>query len=220
MARPTTDYVAMAARMVQDQLRRRLIRDESVLQVMAQTPRHLFVPKSYRDRAYDDCALPTSDGQTISQPYIVARMTEMLNVLPGDHVLEVGTGSGYQAAVLAGLGARVVTVERNEYLSTTARKTLESLDLDADITFCVGDGTLGWPDMAPYDAILVTAAAPVTPDSLKNQLSDGGRIVIPLGDRRHQRLTCVRRRGDQWSEQHGEGCVFVPLVGREGWPAG
>jgi protein-L-isoaspartate(D-aspartate) O-methyltransferase len=209
----------MADHMIDQQLRPRLIIDPLLLQVMAQVPRHLFVPQAYRNRAYDDCALPTSKGQTISQPYIVARMTEMLSVLPGDKVLEVGTGSGYQTAVLVGMGAKVVTIERHEHLSQIARQTLESLGMAGEVTFQVGDGTLGWPDLVPYDGILVTAAAPAVPTSLQNQLADGGRIVIPVGDEHKQRLMCVRHRDNQWIEKPGESCVFVPLIGREGWPA-
>ena len=204
-------------RMVERDLEGRGISDTRVLEAMGSVPREAFVPPEQADQAYMDRALPLSEGQTISQPYIVAAMTELLEVEPGDRILEVGTGSGYQAAVLAEIGAEVYTVERIEALSQQARRTLEELGYD-DVHVRVGDGTRGWPDEAPFDGILVTAAAPEAPDSLLRQLDDdGGRLVIPVGTRGMQDLTRYVRRGDEIRHETFMGCRFVPLLGEEGW---
>ena len=203
--------------MVDEQLRRRGIHDEAVLAAMETVPRHLFVPESRRNQAYDDRALPTAEGQTISQPYIVARMTELLRVEAGHRVLEIGTGSGYQAAILVHLGARVWSIESRPSIADSARRTLKSLNLSDRIKVLTGDGTVGHAEQAPYDRIIVTAAAPHVPQALRNQLCDVGRIAIPLGDRECQNLNVLERRGSRWS-QHGHlACRFVPLVGRDGW---
>ncbi len=204
--------------MVARQLRDRGIRDERVLRAMGAVPREAFVPEWRRDAAYDDAALPIANGQTISQPYVVARMTELLAVEPGMRVLEVGTGSGYQAAVLAELGCRVVSIERVPELAAAARERLNRLGYGNAVTVRVGDGSLGAPDLAPWPAIVVTAGAPAIPEPLRTQLDPvRGRLVIPVGGREHQELLLVERRGDEWLERSDGPVVFVPLVGDAAW---
>jgi protein-L-isoaspartate(D-aspartate) O-methyltransferase len=204
--------------MVATQLRSRGIADERVLEAMSEVPRELFVPESERSIAYADEALPIPAGQTISQPYIVARMTELLACRPGDRALEIGTGSGYQAAILAALGCRVTSIERHADLAEAARARLEALGFGDMVEVRVGDGSLGDSEGAPWDGILVTAAAPRIPDVLREQLApDGGRLVIPVGDRRRQDLILVVRQGDEWIERNDGPVVFVPLVGEGGW---
>jgi len=206
------------AAMVARQLRARGIADERVLLAMNQVPREEFVRRSERDLAYADEALPIEAGQTISQPYMVARMTELLAPRAGDRVLEIGTGSGYQAAILALLGAAVLTIERQPELAALARERLARLGLSGAVEVRIGDGSVGDAAGAPWDGIIVTAAAPSIPSSLREQLSpDGGRLVIPVGDRHRQDLLLVRRRGDEWLETNDGPCVFVPLVGAEGF---
>jgi protein-L-isoaspartate(D-aspartate) O-methyltransferase len=208
------------ARMVRTQLRDRGIEDRRVLAVMGGLPREAFVPDDERRDAYADNPLPIGAGQTISQPYIVARMTELLAAAPGERVLEVGTGSGYQAAVLAELGARVTTIEREAGLAASARARLEAMGYGPDrIDVRTGDGTLGLPDEAPWDGILVAAAAPEVPTPLREQLGEGRRLVIPVGSRREQQLLVVERHGDEWREWSDGPCVFVPLIGASGWEA-
>jgi protein-L-isoaspartate(D-aspartate) O-methyltransferase len=203
--------------MVAEQLRRRGIRDERVLAVMAALPREAFVPGTSDAVAYDDRALPIESGQTISQPYVVARMTELLEVQAGDRILEVGTGSGYQAAVLACLGAAVRSFERFEELAASAREHLASQGIEG-VEVLVGDGSGGDPSGAPWDGIIVTAAAPEIPDPLREQLGVGGRLVIPVGPRHLQSLIVVERRGEtEWREWSDGAVVFVPLVGEGGW---
>jgi len=203
--------------MVAKQLRRRGIRDERVLDAMATTPREQFVPGVPTSLAYDDRALPIDAGQTISQPYMVARMTELLRVEPGDRVLEIGTGSGYQAAVLAKLGATVTSIERLADLADAARATLRQLGIEG-IDVRVGDGSKGDPDGAPWDGIVVTAAAPAIPHALREQLDVGARLVIPVGPRFQQDLIVVERRSpNDWQEWSDGAVVFVPLVGEGGW---
>ncbi len=203
--------------MVAGQLRARGIRDEQVLQAMASVPREAFVPDAERGAAYYDEALPIGEGQTISQPYMVARMTELLDVQPGDRILEIGTGSGYQAAILAWLGARVTTFERQEALIPKARQRIDAQGLGAAVEIRLADGSLGDPAGAPWDGIIVTAAAPAIPVELRDQLADGGRLVIPVGPRDRQILTVVTRHGDEWTEQPDGACVFVPLIGEGGF---
>ena len=214
-----TDARAREA-MVANQLRARGIRDEGVLAAMAAVPRERFIAEAQRPWAYADEALPIESGQTISQPYIVARMTELLASKPGDRVLEVGTGSGYQAAVLATLGLRVLSLERHAGLAVSARRRLADLGLSDRVEIRVVDGSLGAPDEAPFGAIVVTAAAPAIPDSLREQLADGGRMVIPVGPRHAQELMLVVRHGDEWREYPDGPVMFVPLVGEEGFDAG
>lgn len=205
--------------MVTDQLERRGVRDARVLECMARVRRELFVPGA-ATFAYDDRALPIEAGQTISQPYIVARMTELLAVKPGDRVLEIGTGSGYQAAILACLGAEVVSIERHGELSSLAAERLERLGVTG-VHLRVGDGSRGDPHGAPWDGIIVTAAAPTMPETLREQLAVGGRLVIPIGPRQQQDLVVVERRSrDEWAEWSDGPVVFVPLVGEGGWDEG
>ena len=205
--------------MVERQLRRRGIFDERVLEVMGELPREAFVPASEKAIAYDDSALPIAAGQTISQPYMVARMTELLGVTPGARVLEIGTGSGYQAAVLARLGANVVSIERLPDLVESARGRLAAFDLGpGSVDVRLGDGSLGDPVGAPWDGIVVTAGAPSVPGPLREQLAVGARLVIPVGSRFQQDLIVVERTGpSDWLETNDGACVFVPLVGEGGW---
>ena len=205
------------ARMVANQLRGRDIRDERVIAAMGSVPRELFVRREERDVAYVDGPLSIGSGQTISQPYIVARMTELLHVGRDDRVLEVGTGSGYAAAVLAELGCRVTTVERDPGLADGARRRLADLGYGDRVEVRKGDGSLGLPDGAPWDGIVVAAAAPAVPVALREQLGDGRRLVIPVGSRREQQLMVVERHGNEWVEHSDGACVFVPLVGGGGW---
>lgn len=209
---------ASRAAMVSRQLRDRGIADERVLGVMANLPREQFVPDASRRHAYDDGAVPVGFGQTISQPFIVARMTELLRVAPGDRILDIGTGTGYQAAVIAGLGAKVVSIERNPDLAATARDRLESLGLGMDVEIRVGDGSVGVADEAPWDGIVVGAAAPSVPEALRGQLAIGARLVIPVGPRDRQELLSVERTAaNDWIEHSDGPCVFVPLVGAAGF---
>jgi protein-L-isoaspartate(D-aspartate) O-methyltransferase len=205
--------------MVDRQLRARGVRDEPVLDVMGSLPREAFVTGWRRDMAYEDGALPIAAGQTISQPYVVARMTELLAPRPGDVVLEIGTGSGYQTAVLAALGARVVSYERQPELAESARRTLTELGLADEVDVRLGDGSVGDPG-EKFDGIIVTAAAPRIPDGLRDQLKDGGRLVIPVGPRDHQLLMVIERHGNEWIERSDGPVVFVPLVGEGGYPTG
>ena len=203
---------------IDEQLAARGIHDSRVLDAMRRVPRHAFVPEDAQALAYSDRALPIGDGQTISQPYMVAAMTQALMLSGTEHALEIGTGSGYQAAILCELARDVITIERRPELARLAATTLAALGY-TNVEVIVGDGTTGCPAAAPFDAILVAAGAPRVPESLKQQLSDaGGRLVIPIGTAAQQRLTLVVRHGDQFKESVHGGCVFVPLVGAEGWP--
>jgi protein-L-isoaspartate(D-aspartate) O-methyltransferase len=205
--------------MVTEQLERRGIRDRRVLDAMAAVPRERFVPGVPTSLAYGDRALPIDAGQTISQPYMVARMTELLEVQPGDRILEVGTGSGYQAAILAAVGAQVTTIERHADLADAARALLAAEGFGS-VEVRTGDGSLG-ADGAPWDGIVVTAAAPSIPDELREQLAIGARLVIPVGPRDTQDLRVVERRGPaDWHEWSDGAVVFVPLVGEGGWSVG
>jgi protein-L-isoaspartate(D-aspartate) O-methyltransferase len=208
------------ASMVERQLKRRGIRDRRVLDVMARLPREAFVPGAPDSVAYDDRALPIEQGQTISQPYIVARMTELLDVEPGDRILEVGTGSGYQAAILALLGAKVVSIERHPELAGDANLRLERLAIEG-VEVRVGDGSGGDPAGAPWDGILVTAGAPTIPEALREQLGVRARLVIPVGSREQQELLVIERRSPtDWREWSDGPVMFVPLVGEGGWSEG
>ena len=206
--------------MLVQQLRREGAAGENVLRVMASVPREVFVPLEQRHRAYEDEALPIDAGQTISQPTVVAHMTEALALESGHRVLEIGTGSGYQAAVLAELAGEVLTVERHAALAEQARRTLEYLGYKK-VQVIVGDGTLGWSEAAPYDRIIVTAAAPVVPGHLVEQLAPRGRLVLPVGGRQDQQLILVSKDERGALTERSLGFVrFVPLIGAEGWSGG
>lgn len=208
-----TDFETERQTMVRTQLRERGISDERVLEAMASIPRHEFVSGAQVAAAYEDRALPIGVWETISQPYIVALMTEAAAVRPGDRILEVGTGSGYQAAVLAYLGAQVYTMERNPELAEEARRRLARLGEGRAVEVLVGDGTFGYPEAAPYDAIFVTAASPRVPEALLEQLADGGRLVMPVGGRQEQELQLLVKAGGRTVVRNLTPCQFVPLVG-------
>lgn len=202
-----------------DQLRASgLVTDYRVLDAIAEVPRSEFVPQAHRGAAYDDVALPIGHDQTISQPLVVALMTQALELRPTDRVLEVGTGSGYQAAVLRQLADHVDTVERIPALAEEAAALLDELGVD-HVSVHTGDGTLGWPEGAPYDAVVVTAGGPAVPPPLLDQLADGGRLVAPVGPRHAQELVRVRRLGDRTVSEVLGPVAFVPLLGEAGWPA-
>lgn len=203
-------------RMVMAEARSGEVTDPRVLDAMRAVPREKFVPEALREHAYSERALPIGEGQTISQPLIVAVMTEALELSPGDRVLEVGTGSGYQAAVLRQLVDHVVSIERIESLAETARRNLATAGVDGVEVHCA-DGTLGWPEGAPYDAIVVTAGGPRVPDALLDQLTPGGRLVMPIGPRGAERLVRVRRVRSGFDHEDLGPVAFVPLVGAQGW---
>jgi protein-L-isoaspartate(D-aspartate) O-methyltransferase len=202
--------------MVRRQIKGRRVYDELVLEAMRTVPRHRFVPAYMRGSAYRDAPLPIGEGQTISQPYVVAFMTAALQLSGGEKVLEIGTGSGYQAAILAYIAREVISIERLPRLAEEARRTLAELGYD-NVRVVVGDGTRGWPEEAPYDAIVVTAASPDVPRPLLEQLADGGRLVAPIGPRYTQQLVRVRREGETFQREDLLGVAFVPLIGEHGW---
>jgi protein-L-isoaspartate(D-aspartate) O-methyltransferase len=202
--------------MVDTQLIPRGISDPKVLDAFRKVPRHPFVPEYIRTSAYDDCALPIGEGQTISQPYMVAVMTEQLRGRGDENVLEVGTGSGYQAAILAELYRKVYTIERLEGLSRRAEKIVKEAGY-ANVEFIIGDGTAGYSKASPYQGIIVTAGCPEIPQPLVDQLGEGGRLVLPVGDRYQQVLTTVTKLADKIKAEESILCVFVPLIGKFGW---
>jgi protein-L-isoaspartate(D-aspartate) O-methyltransferase len=216
----TEDRFAAARReMVEIQIQRRGVFDPRVLMAMRKVPRHKFVPPAQQDQAYGDYPLPIGEDQTISQPYIVALMTEILDVKDTDKVLEIGTGSGYQAAILAELAAQVYSIERIPSLAAKARKVMEELGY-TNVHIKVADGTLGWAEEGPFDAIMVTAGAPQVPRPLTEQLAPGGRLVIPVGDQWSQTLTLVRKTKEGLKFEYHGGCRFVRLIGQHGWKEG
>ena len=202
--------------MVESQLRRRGIRDERVLNAMLEVPRHEFVPAEYQEKAYEDHPIPIAEGQTISQPFIIALSLEALAFNGSERVLEVGTGSGYQTALLAALAREVFSIERYPILAHGAEATLSKLGV-ANVRVVVGDGSNGLPQFAPFDAIVVSAAAPKIPRSLFDQLAESGRMVIPVGPPQAQELQLVRKQNGEIRVKTLEGCRFVPLVGAEGY---
>jgi protein-L-isoaspartate(D-aspartate) O-methyltransferase len=210
------EFTSQRAEMVEKQLRRRSISDPGVLAAMAAVRREDFVPSEFRHRAYEDAPLPIGEGQTISQPYIVAAMTAALQLTGNERVLEVGTGCGYQAAVLSKIAKIVFTVESRSELASAAASRLERLGYNNVHVHC-GDGTLGLPELAPFDAILVAAAAPAVPEPLRSQLAEGGRMILPVGDAENQELRYIERQGTSFITRSLEGCRFVPLVGYYGW---
>jgi protein-L-isoaspartate(D-aspartate) O-methyltransferase len=202
--------------MVDEQIVGRGVKDERVLAVMRKIPRHEFLPEGIRGMAYNDSALPIGEGQTMSQPYMVALMTEFLGLKGTERVLEIGTGSGYQAAVLAELCQKVYSVERIKTVADKARATLDRLGYKS-VAIKIYDGTYGWKEMAPYDAIVVTAGSPDIPAPLVEQLKEGGRMVIPVGDRYGQQLVTVVKTAEGTITERSIPCVFVPLIGNHGW---
>ncbi len=212
-------FKRLREKMVSTQIEARGIHDQRVLEAMRKVPRHLFISEALQDQAYGDFPLPIGEGQTISQPFIVAEMTQALELGKDDRVLEIGTGSGYQTAILAELAFRVYTMERVRELFLGARRLLDELGYHNVVARC-SDGTLGWPDESPFDAIIVTAGAPEVPEKLLQQLTIGGRMVIPVGNRFSQTLFKLRRDKDGVQKTDLGGCRFVKLVGEYGWKAG
>lgn len=199
-----------------DSLRTKGITDDHVLSAVSTIPRHEFVDTALEKRAYEDSALPIGKGQTISQPYTVAAQTQLLDIEKGDKVLEIGTGSGYQSAILCEMGAEVYTIERHEELFLKARTILKSLGYRVQMK--LGDGTVGWSAYAPYDCIVVTAGAPVVPDELVKQLKQMGKLVVPVGDQEKQLMVRITRISeDAYEEEHFDSFKFVPLIGEKGW---
>lgn len=209
-------FEELRLRMVEEQLRGRGIADERVLAAFARVPRHIFVPSEFAREAYADHPIPIGQGQTISQPYIVALMVSSLVLQGHERVLEVGTGSGYQAAILSLLALEVFSVERLPALLALAGQRLAALGC-GNVHLIPGNGSLGWPERAPYDAVVVSAGAPEVPAPLIAQLSEGGRLVLPVGPQEAQTLVCIRKQGGVLNRRDIAGCMFVPLLGRHGW---
>ena len=212
------NYFSEARQELIQQLRKKGIADENVLNAICNIERERFISAPFQKRAYEDVALPIDKHQTISQPYTVARMTELLQIQKGDRILEIGTGSGYQAAVLSELGAEVLTIERHFELSNQAKQILKELYPQRRIHCRFGDGSIGWAEHAPYNGIIVTAGAPDVPNSLLSQLAINGRLIIPVGDEKSQVMHCiVRDTEDHYTDYPLEDFTFVPLIGKEGW---
>lgn len=218
MARPLEELRGARERLVEI-LQQKGIRDLSVLRAIDMTPRHDFVPTGLRHRAYKDSALPIGNGQTISQPFVHARYLELLKLTGNERVLEIGTGSGYQTVLLAHLAAQVFSIERIAALMQQAREPIQRAGV-RNVSLLVGDGSVGWRQYAPYDAILVGAGAPSIPQPLVEQLADGGRLLVPIGDRAEQKLMLLTRRGERIETTEVAPVRFVPLVGSHGWSAG
>jgi protein-L-isoaspartate(D-aspartate) O-methyltransferase len=212
----TDPWQAARDRMVETQIAARGIGDERVLSAMRSIPRHIFVPEAARAAAYGDYPLPIGHGQTISQPYIVAKMTALLEIRPHERVLEIGAGSGYQAAILGTLAQEVISIERIPDIAHLAQKNLSNAGI-TNVRVIVGDGTLGYPERAPYDGVLITAATPSIPPPLIDQLGEGGRLVAPVGSRDLQELVRLTRKGGDLSREFFGGVIFVPLLGEHGW---
>lgn len=216
MSDPSSNYKKQRLRMVESQLVTRGIRDPAVLEAFREVPRHLFVPLEYRQRAYEDRPLPIGKGQTISQPYMVAVMVEHAALEADSRVLEIGTGSGYQTALLSEIADLVFSIERIDWLAHRARRLLQELGYE-QVRIRTGDGTLGWPEKSPFDAILVSAGSPSIPQPLLDQLAMGGRLLIPLQDSQIQTLEVVTRTPSGFERQRKDPCSFVPLIGEHGW---
>lgn len=212
-------YEVARRRMVEEQIQARGVKDERVLQVLQKIKRHLFVNPGMEEQAYFDRSMPIGEGQTISQPWMVAKQSELLEIKPEHRILEIGTGSGYQTAVLSALAKQVFTIERIRSLSIQARKVLYGQQCN-NVTFRIGDGTVGWPEEAPFDGIIVTAGAPVVPEALCEQLKEGGRLVIPVGDEDNQELLRLTKTAAGLKEERFGACRFVKLIGRQGWQEG
>ncbi|MBI5418012.1 protein-L-isoaspartate(D-aspartate) O-methyltransferase [Candidatus Poribacteria bacterium] len=210
------DYVTLRNKMVDEQIVKKGIRNKRVLDAMRKVPRHLFVNIPLDIRAYGDYPLPILEGQTISQPFMVAFMTELLNIAPEHKILEIGTGSGYQTSILSELAEKVYTIERHPALVLKAREIFNKLNCH-NIVMKAGDGTLGWKEFSPFDRILVTAGAPELPEKLISQLSDNGKMVIPVGDSALQKLMSIEKINGQIKINEHSACIFVPLVGKYGW---
>jgi len=211
-----TQYTGQRQKMIEEQLLNRGIKDIKALVAMNSVPRHFFVQESFHHKAYGDHPLPIGGSQTISQPYIVGAMTEALELKGHERVLEIGTGSGYQTAILAELADKVFTIERIKSIARTAKNKLDQLGY-VNILYKIFDGTYGWRDQSPYDAILITAAGPDIPKTLIEQVADGGRIVAPVGDQGTQTLTVLTKVGSQTRVKKLSECSFVPLIGKYGW---
>ena len=216
VARPVEHEYRGARQRLVETLREKGIRNLAVLRAFEQTPRHLFIPTGIRHRAYEDSALPIGNGQTISQPSIHGRYLELLELTGRERVLEVGTGSGYQTVLLAHLVEQVFSIERIPALYQQAREAIQRAGA-ANVSMLLGDGTLGWREYAPYDAILVSAGAPSVPEPLVSQIAEGGRLLVPIGTREEQKLVLYRRRNDQLAVRELTSVRFVPLVGHHGW---
>jgi protein-L-isoaspartate(D-aspartate) O-methyltransferase len=217
MKDPEANFLRQREAMVRTQLRGRGISDPRVLEVMGELEREKFIPPDFQHDAYADCPVPIGSGQTISQPYVVALMTQELDVQAHHRVLDVGAGSGYQAAILAKLARQVYAIERIEELTRRARAVLDQLGI-ANVTLTTGDGTLGWPEQAPFDRILCGAAGPDVPAPWIEQLAEGGRIVMPVGPRDVQMLIALQKRSGRTTRREICGVRFVSLIGRDGWP--
>ena len=213
------NFEGLREKMIREQLHSRGITDPRVLEAFRKVPRHLFVPKARQQEAYADHPVPIGGGQTISQPYMVALMTQLLRLQGHERVLEVGTGSGYQLAILAELALDVYSVERFPELAGQAAKRFEQMGY-LNVHIVPGNGTLGWPEQAPYEGIVVTAGSPNVPAPLVQQLAEGGRLVIPIGRREAQTLTLIEKQIDRLDVKDITPCVFVPLIGQHGWPSG
>ncbi|MEA2841173.1 MAG: hypothetical protein QOF41_2503 [Methylobacteriaceae bacterium] len=218
---PELDFAQARADMVEHQIARRGVKDPLVLGAMARVPREAFVLPGWEDEAYEDQPLPIAERQTISQPFIVAYMIEAAGLRPTDRALEIGTGSGYAAAVMAAIATRVYTIERHPGLAETAERRFRELGL-ANVEVRVGDGTLGWPEAQPFEAIIVTAGGPKVPAELREQLAVGGRLVIPVGESMHRQslIRVVREGPDEFREEDIADVAFVPLIGEQGWERG
>lgn len=211
------EYQISRAAMIKNLREHYKIRDERILEVMSLVPRHLFVPDALKSQAYKDNALPISNNQTISQPFIVARMTEILELMPESKVLEIGAGSGYQTAILAKLARKIYAIERVPSLAKQAQERLNKLNI-SNVTLCCADGTNGWEAHSPFDAILVAAGSPSMPEPLLNQLKVGGKLVIPIGqDQKSQKLIRVTQTPNGFHTENFGACAFVPLIGEHGW---